>query len=107
VLKFAEGARVSCVGGVVKRALFAGRLGALSVSWVLDDRCVVGDDDLDWVTPVVWERGRLGVLRPSGAGAGGHASGGSCRPRDPDVCDEQALGPRVLKGGSVPAQAMA
>jgi hypothetical protein len=26
--------------------------GALSVSWVLDDP-VVGDNDLDWVTPVV------------------------------------------------------
>jgi hypothetical protein len=27
-------------------------LGALSVSWVLDDQWVVGDNDLDWVTPV-------------------------------------------------------
>jgi len=36
-------------------------LGALSVNWVLDERDVVGDNNLDWMTPVSWERGRLSV----------------------------------------------
>ena len=35
-------------------------LGAPSVTSVLDD-AIVGDNNLDWVTPSVWERGRLNV----------------------------------------------
>jgi len=36
-------------------------VGPSSVTWVLDERGVVGDNILDRVTPVVWERGRLSV----------------------------------------------
>jgi hypothetical protein len=35
-------------------------LGAPSVASVLDD-AIVGDNNLDWVTPSAWERGRLNV----------------------------------------------
>jgi hypothetical protein len=35
-------------------------LGAPSVTSVLDD-AIVGDNNLDWVTPWWWERGRLNV----------------------------------------------
>jgi hypothetical protein len=50
-----------------------GDVGAPCVTWVLDETRVVGDNNRDWVSPVEWERGRVGVLRPSGTGAGGHA----------------------------------
>ena len=33
-------------------------MGALSVTWVLDERGVVVDNILDWVSPVEWERDR-------------------------------------------------
>jgi hypothetical protein len=49
-----------------------GGVGAPSVTWVLDE-LVVGDNNLDRVTPVSWERGRLGVLRLSSTDAGEHA----------------------------------
>jgi len=39
--------------------------GAPSVTWVLDERGVVGDNNLDRVSPVDWERGRVSVRRPS------------------------------------------
>jgi hypothetical protein len=35
-------------------------LGAPSVTSVLDD-AIVGDNNLDWVTPSSWERDRLNV----------------------------------------------
>jgi hypothetical protein len=50
-----------------------GDVGAPCVTWVLDEARVVGDNNRDRVSPVWWERGRVGVLRPSGASAGGHA----------------------------------
>ena len=50
-----------------------GDVGAPCVTWVLDEARVVGDNNRDRVSPVQWERGRVGVLRPSGTGAGGHA----------------------------------
>jgi hypothetical protein len=53
-----------------------GGVGAPSVTWVLDDD-VVGDNNLDWVTPVCWERGRLSVRRLSSTDAGEHAGVGS------------------------------
>jgi len=41
----------------------AGDVGAPSVTWVLDESVVVGDNNRDRVSPVVeiWERGRIGV----------------------------------------------
>lgn len=50
-----------------------GDVGAPCVTWVLDEARVVGDNNRDRVSPVQWERGRVGVLRPSGTSAGGHA----------------------------------
>jgi hypothetical protein len=50
-----------------------GDVGAPCVTWVLDEAGVVGDNNRDRVSPVWWERGRVGVLRPSGTSAGGHA----------------------------------
>jgi len=49
------------------------RWGAPCVTWALDEADVVGDNNRDRVSPVQWERGRVGVLRPSGTSAGGHA----------------------------------
>jgi len=52
----------------------AGDVGAPCVTWLLDEAGVVGDNNRDRVSPVrLWERGRVGVLRPSGTSAGGHA----------------------------------
>jgi hypothetical protein len=57
-------------------------LGSPSVTWVLDELGVVGDDIFDWVTPDRRERGRLIVLGPSGRNtAGGQRVSWSCRPR--------------------------
>ena len=50
-----------------------GDVGAPCVTWVLDDGDVVGHNNRDRVSPVQWERGRVGVLRPSGTSAGGRA----------------------------------
>jgi len=44
---------------------------------VLDETLLVGDNDRDRVSPVLWERGRVSVLRPSSGAAGGHARGRS------------------------------
>jgi hypothetical protein len=49
-----------------------GGVGAPCVSWVLDDRRVVGDNNLDLGGPR-GERGRISVTRPSSTSAGGHA----------------------------------
>ncbi len=38
-----------------------GGVGAPSVTWVLDDTVVVGDNNRDRVSPVGWERGRVSV----------------------------------------------
>jgi hypothetical protein len=59
-------------------------LGAPSVTSVLDD-AIVGDNNLDWVTPWSRERGRLDVSRLTSTKTGAHAGRGSFRPRDPDV----------------------
>ena len=53
-----------------------GGVGALCVSWVLDERDVVGDNNRDLDVPR-GERGRVIVIRPSSPKAGGHAGGGS------------------------------
>jgi hypothetical protein len=50
--------------------------GAPSVTSVLDDR-VVGDNNLDWVSPVWWERGWFSVWRLSSTEAGEHAGVGN------------------------------
>jgi hypothetical protein len=51
-----------------------GDVGAPCGTWVLDEAGVVGDDNRDRVSPVqCWERGRVGVGRPSGTSAGGQA----------------------------------
>jgi hypothetical protein len=50
-----------------------GGVGAPCVTWVLDERGVVGDNIPDWVTPGSWERGRLSVIRLSSTDAGVHA----------------------------------
>jgi hypothetical protein len=59
-------------------------LGAPSVTSVLDD-AIVGDHNLDWVTPSSRERSRLNVSRLTSAKNGTHAGIWSFRPRDPDV----------------------
>ena len=74
--------------GVVKRLLVLtiDGLGSPSVTWVLDERGVVGDDIFDWVTPERRERGRLIVLGPLGRDAAdGQRVSWSFRPRNPDV----------------------
>jgi hypothetical protein len=45
-----------------------GGVGAPSVTWVLDESMVVGDNNRDRVSPVGWERGRVSVRRPSSMG---------------------------------------
>ena len=57
-----------------------GGVGAPCVTWVLDERGVVGDNNRDRVSPASGERGRVSVIWPSAPQGGGHASGGS-RPR--------------------------
>jgi hypothetical protein len=42
-----------------------GGVGAPSVTWVLDETRVVGDNHRDRVSPVGWERGHVSVRRPS------------------------------------------
>jgi hypothetical protein len=53
-----------------------GGVGAPCVTWVLDERGVVGDNNRDLGVPL-GERGRVSVRRPSGPKAGGHRVGGS------------------------------
>ena len=54
-----------------------GGVGAPCVTWVLDERGVVGDNNRDRVSPASGERGRVGVTGPSSPKAGGHARGWS------------------------------
>ena len=51
--------------------VFLDGLGALSVNSVLGEQSgAAGDNSLDWMTPVGWERGRLSVRRRPGARRG-------------------------------------
>jgi hypothetical protein len=77
-----------------------GGVGAPSVTWVLDESVVVGDNNRDRMSPVGWERGRVSVRRPSGTSAGGHAG---CRswPRVTLMCAWAV--PVVGAGGGVQA----
>jgi hypothetical protein len=65
--------------GVVKRLLVPtiDGLGSPSVTWVLDELGVVGDDIFDWVTPEKWSAvgslfwGRRVGMPPTGSASAG------------------------------------
>ena len=57
-----------------------GGVGAPCVTWVLDERHVVGDNNRDRVSPANEERGRISVIWPTASEGGRHAHGRS-RPR--------------------------
>jgi hypothetical protein len=55
-----------------------GDVGALCVTWVLDERDVVGDNNRDVDVPREFGKGdRVSVIRPSSPKAGGRARGRS------------------------------
>ena len=61
--------RTTLTGGA---DVVGGGVGAPSVTWVLDERGVVGDNNRVWVSPG-WECDRVSVMRLSSTSAGEHA----------------------------------